>query len=277
MPEPSIGANQPRLPYDYSGMQSTFSGGANPSAMMGSIMDFSGAMAPQFDFSGIDWGGGSSGASGGVSGGSSSSSIFTDENGEKMTMLEYAKSQGYEETMTDGVYKNGGKYYKFNSELNRFVELSKAEAAQVGNSEKIANQTEEDKFKAELKAKKRDSEAEARDIAAQIFEGMDGGGTEEDDVYTATKSVTKYNVIEVFEMWEQNHEDDFGNEGGLMQSIDDDFSGSELRKAVRPIKEALIQRAQSLGVDTSDFESAKIDDWDAYDDMVDEIKRAEQE
>ena len=244
-------------------------GSSLPKAVM---QNFS-ASVPKFDFSGLNFRtptvGGASAAG--------SSSIITDENGKKWTILEYAKKQGFEETATDGVFKKNGKYYRYNAELKRFAELSKAEAAQVDAKEKQASMTDSDKFKEELKTKKRDSEAEARDIAAQIFEGMDGAGTEEDDVYAATKSVTKYNVIEVFEMWEQNHEDDFGNEGGLMESIDDDFSGSELRKAVRPIKEALIQRAQSLGVDTSDFESAKIDDWDAYDDMVDEIKRAEQE
>lgn len=199
-----------------------------------------GTTPAQFDFSGLNTSNPfSSVAVGGA---------ITDEDGEKLTMSEYAKKHGYEETMTDGVYKKGGKYYRYNGALKRFAEISKSEKAQVEKAEREAKNAEKaEKYKATQKANKSKIEAEAKSLAADIYDSIDGWGTNDSKLKRTVESINKDNVIEVWEMWERNHEDDFG-EGNLIKSIADDTSGSDLKKYQRQIKDALTARAEALGL-----------------------------
>lgn len=211
---------------------------------------------------------------------SSGASVITDENGEKLTMAEYAKRHGYEETMTDGVYKKAGKYYRYNPQLKRFAEVSKSEAAQVEKNEKAAKDAERaEEAKERRKANKSQIETEATSIAADVYDSIKGWGTNDGKLKATVDKINADNVVEVWQKWEENHEEDFGSEGGLMRSILDDVSEKDAKKYARTIKAALLERAKSLGLneDVEAFEGSDLDNWDSYDLIVRAIKNAEKE
>lgn len=223
----------------------------------------------QFDFSGMNTGNPFSLSNG----------TITDEDGEKLTMSEYAKKHGYEETMTDGVYKRNGKYYRYNASLKKFTEITKAEKAQVEKSEREAKNAEKaNTYKDQLKSTKSEREKEAKNIAADVYDSIKGWGTKDKKLAQTVSKINKDNVIEVWEMWENNHEVDFGSEGGLMKSIADDTSGKDLKKYTKQIKNALIARAEALGM-TDEVEQARTtsdEDFD-FDSIVKAIKNKERE
>ncbi|MBR2525677.1 hypothetical protein IKE67_04355 [bacterium] len=230
-----------------------------------------GSSFPQFNFSGLQY-----------------NNPFTpttpygtiSENGENLTITEYAKRHGYEETSTSDVYKKDGKYYRYNAGLSRFVEVSEAEATQIAKADKEAARAKKaDEYKEYLKENKSKSNEEAQEIAAQVYKAIKGAGTNEDRLLNAVKSINKDNVIEVWDMWNANHEYDFGEEGGFIRSIRDDVRESRMGQYERPIKEALIARAEALGLyEAADqFRSQDNHDYDSYDAIITEIRNKERE
>lgn len=231
-----------------------------------------GSTFSQYDFSSI--------SSSNPFAGGGSYGVITDEDGEKLTMSEYAKKHGYEETMTAGVYKKDGKYYRYNASLKRFAEVSKSEAEAVKKADKDAEASKQaDAYKEQLKANKSKTEAEAREIAAAVYDSVKGWGTNDSKLKNTVSRITRDNVIEVWEMWQLNHENDFGNEGGLIKSIRDDVRESQMTPYETQIKNALIQRAEALGLkdEAEIFRSANNHDYDSYDTIVAEIRNKERE
>lgn len=169
-----------------------------------------------------------------------------------------AGQNGYEKTAKAGIYMKDDKYYKFDMMKNNFVEASKAEIDATKRAEaKKAEQDVKDKKKADAAAKRQVSTICA-DVYDAIKDTFWSHGTDEDKLEAAVKRITKDNVLAAFEMWESaGYESKFGNEGGLIASIQDDVSGDFQDDLENHIAEALCQKAEELDLDdeAADFMS----------------------
>ena len=219
-------------------------------ALNQNALEFMNSLGFNFDFSNIlaatsgsaagDTVGGST-VAGGTTGGAAApgSTTIQDENGESLTVDELAEEEGYKKSAKSGFYKKGGKYYKYDLSQKEFVEATERESQKAKEAD--------DKVAKEKQKAKAVNERKAGTIAADIFDAIDGAGTNDSKLSEAVKSITKDNVIEAFDKWiDKGYEKEFGNEGGLIASIQDDVSGDDQDEYENHIADALYDRAIDL-------------------------------
>ncbi len=240
----NIGAE---VPFGLGGMMSQ-------GAMQQNMQDFMNSVNFNFDFKNLDLsspqfaipGFYPSGTTQTPSGGTS---VTVD--GATKTVAELAKDGGYEETATDGVYKKGDKYYKYDVNKKEFVEVTAAEAKKAKEADE-AKANEEKDLKEKEKVKK-----EAAKIAEDLYDAMKGAGTKNDKLQAAIDKINKDNVIEVMDAWDSNFADAMDGES-LLEAIQGEhhtgWFGNTQEKQENAILKALTDRAEDekrgLGLDT---------------------------
>ena len=165
------------------------------------------------------------------------------QSGSAPVVDDLAEQNDYEKTAKAGIYKKDDKYYKYDFSKNAFVEASESEA----NAAKRADTKKAEEDAKTKRKEKAANERKAGTIAADIFDAIDGAGTNDSKLSEAVKSITKDNVIEAFDKWiDKGYEKEFGNEGGLIASIQDDVSGDDQDEYENHIADALYDRAIDL-------------------------------
>ena len=97
--------------------------------------------------------------------------------------------------------------------------------------------------KAEAVSKKDKTKSDAEFIADELFNSLEGTGTNENKFDRQIAKINKSNVVEVFDAYNAKHSD------GLSEDADGDFDGGDLvNKYYNPIKNALVERANELGL-----------------------------
>ena len=90
-----------------------------------------------------------------------------------------------------------------------------------------------------------------KDIAKDLYDSIDGWGTDEEKLDKAMKSITKDNVMEVLDAWNKTHGKEFGE--SLLESIYGDiYWNNERAEYTRMLMDALAQKAEEAGIDISD-------------------------
>lgn len=90
-----------------------------------------------------------------------------------------------------------------------------------------------------------------KDIAKDLYDSIDGWGTDEEKLDNAMKSITKDNVMEVLDAWNKTHGKEFGE--SLLESIYGDiYWNNERAEYTRMLMGALAEKAEEAGIDISD-------------------------
>ena len=90
-----------------------------------------------------------------------------------------------------------------------------------------------------------------KDIAKDLYDSIDGWGTDEEKLDNAMKSITKDNVMEVLDAWNKTHGKEFGE--SLLESIYGDiYWNNERAEYTRMLMDALAEKAEEAGIDISD-------------------------
>lgn len=176
---------------------------------------------------------------------------------EQQQQAQAAANEGYNQTGITGVYEKDGKYYKYDSEKNEYTQCN-ADGTELTAEQKEKAVEEEEKKVEETKAqeeakatKKTKAEEEAAAITEQLFDAMKGAGTKNNQLQTTVNSITKDNVIEIFDAWDTNFADSMDNET-LIESIQNEhytgWFGNSQEKEEMKIVDALYARAMDLGL-----------------------------
>ena len=241
-------------------------------ALAQNIMDYVGAASFNFDFSGYmaassQQSDQSVSQNPGVAGGDTQ---VTDSDGNTKTVDQLAEDGGYSNTATNGVYKKGGKYYKYDTNTKEFVEVSGTEAtkAKEADDKKAADKAKD--------AKAKEIEAEAASIAEDLYDAMKGAGTKNDKLQQTIERINKDNVMAVMKAWDENFADGMDGET-LLESIQNEhytgWFGNAQEKQEKLILDALVGRAEELGlVNEAHAARAKVNSehsaWFTSDDTV---------
>lgn len=200
----------------------------------------------QFDFSGLTTQTNPFGSAGYV----------TDENGERVTISEYAEAHGYKESQVAGIYRKDDNYYRYDSNLGRFVKLSATESKAAREADEAADKEAEAQATREAReAKRAEVSQEATSIAADCFDAMKGAGTKNDKLREAISKITPDNVIEVMDKYTELFSESMSGET-LLESIQADHhclwmdNEGQQREIEEHIMHCLEQRARKLGLDS---------------------------
>lgn len=242
-------------------------------AIAQNILDYAGAAAFNFDFTNYVAASSQQGGSQSVLqniGATSGDTSVTDSDGNTKTVDQLAKDGGYSKTSTDGIYKKGGKYYKYDVNQKDFVEVSEAEAkkAKEADNKKAADKAKD--------AKKKEIKEEAAAIAEDLYDAMKGAGTKNEKLQQTIEKINKDNVMAVMKAWDENFADGMDGET-LLESIQNEhytgWFGNAQEKQEKLILDALVGRAEELGlVNEAHAARAKVNSehsaWFTSDDTV---------
>ena len=236
--------------------------GYNPATFMNTNID---ALLSQvglnFDFSQFNTAGGAAGTvPGQVPGVPMTGTVLrgnvevTDESGNKTTIKKLAKDAGYGTSSVDGVFVKKDsddkiRYYKYDKDTGSFVECNKNGADITDEQRMLEEEKAKEEAAAAEKAKKQKAaRAEASGIAGDMYSAMKGWGTDDSKLNSAVNQTNKDNVLEVLEVYQNNHSENMDGET-LIQSIQSDMSGKEEAAVINKIADALCERARELGLD----------------------------
>ena len=103
----------------------------------------------------------------------------------------------------------------------------------------------------DVKAKQEKIEAQAAQIAEELYDSMKGAGTKNDKLKAAVSKITKDNVLHVLEAWNKNFSDAMDGET-LIESIQAEhytgWFGHQQEDLENHIKDALYAKGQELGL-----------------------------
>lgn len=111
-------------------------------------------------------------------------------------------------------------------------------------------------------------------LAQELYDSIDGWGTDEKALDNAMKSITKDNVMEVLDAWNKTQAKRFGGESLLESIYGDIFWGDDREKYTRILMDALAAKAKDAGVDISseyDQLNKELDAWWRDDDKIYEL------
>lgn len=88
-------------------------------------------------------------------------------------------------------------------------------------------------------------------LAKDLFDAIDGLGTDDEKLDNAMNSIKADNVMEVLDAWNKSHSKKIGNESLLKSIYNDVFWGNDREKYTRILMDALAEKAKAAGVDIS--------------------------
>ena len=210
-------------------------------ALWSGLMDFMKSVSFNFDFSQYNFraDGQTTTTTGTTSTGNTV--VTTTDDGDEVTVADFAREGGYSETSVDGIYLKDGKYYKYDVNKKEFVKCSNSEVKRVQDADAVAARNKE----------KEEAKAKAADIAADLYDAMKGAGTKNQKLQQAVEAINKDNIIEIFEQWDELYADSMDGES-LIESIQREhytgWFGNSQEKQEEAIVQALFERAESIGL-----------------------------
>ena len=96
------------------------------------------------------------------------------------------------------------------------------------------------------------AKTEGKNIAKDLFDSIDGLGTDEEKLEKAMNDLDKDNVMEVLDAWNKTHAKEFGGESLLESIYGDIFWGDDREKYTRKLMDSLAAKAKEAGIDISD-------------------------